>query len=32
MITINPQYIKETAGKKLVVLSQLEFDAIISGT
>lgn len=30
MITINPQYIKDTAGKKLVVLSQLEFDAIIN--
>jgi PHD/YefM family antitoxin component YafN of YafNO toxin-antitoxin module len=29
MITINPQYIKDTAGKKLVVLPAKEFDSLI---
>ena len=29
MIAINPQYIKDTAGRKLVVLSAKQFDTII---
>ena len=29
MITIHPQYIKDTAGKNLVVLQQKEFDSIM---
>jgi len=29
MITINPQYIKDTAGKKLVVLPAKQFDNIM---
>ncbi len=29
MITLNPQYIKDTAGKKLVVLSARQFNNII---
>ena len=29
MITLNPQYIKDTAGNNLVVLLQKEFDKII---
>ena len=29
MITINPQYIKDASGNKLVVLYQKEFDKII---
>lgn len=29
MITLNPQYIKDTAGKKLVVLSAKEFDNLM---
>ena len=30
MLTIHPQYIKDTAGKNLVILPQKEFDVIIS--
>ncbi|MEO5910204.1 MAG: hypothetical protein ABIP95_04910 [Pelobium sp.] len=29
MITVNPQYIKDTAGKNLVILPQNEFDHIM---
>jgi hypothetical protein len=29
MIAIHPQYIKDTAGKNLVVLAQKEFDTIM---
>ena len=29
MITINPQYIKDTAGKKLVILPAKQFDTIM---
>ena len=29
MITLHPQYIKDTAGKNLVILSQTEFDNLI---
>ncbi|MFN3640981.1 MAG: hypothetical protein ACK4UK_08680 [Flavobacterium sp.] len=29
MIQLNPQYIKDTAGKKLVVLPQKEFDRLM---
>ncbi len=29
MITINPQYIKDTAGKKLVVLPAKQFDSLM---
>jgi hypothetical protein len=29
MITIHPQYIKDTAGKNLVILPQKEFDIIM---
>jgi hypothetical protein len=29
MITIHPQYIKDTAGKNLVILPQKEFDTIM---
>jgi PHD/YefM family antitoxin component YafN of YafNO toxin-antitoxin module len=29
MVTINPQYIKDTAGKKLVVLPAKQFDSIM---
>ena len=29
MITIHPQYIKDTAGKNLVILPQKEFDTLI---
>ena len=29
MITVNPQYIKDTAGKKLVVLPAKQFDTIM---
>ena len=29
MITLHPQLIKDTAGKNLVVLPQIEFDAIM---
>lgn len=29
MLTINPQYIKDTAGKDFVVLSKQEFDSLI---
>jgi PHD/YefM family antitoxin component YafN of YafNO toxin-antitoxin module len=29
MITVNPQYIKDTAGKKLVVLSEKQFNDIM---
>lgn len=29
MITVNPQYIKDTAGKKLVVLPAKQFDSIM---
>lgn len=29
MITLNPQYIKDTAGKKLVVLPAKQFDALM---
>ncbi len=29
MLTLHPQYIKDTAGKKLVVLPQTEFDTLI---
>jgi len=29
MITINPQYIKDTAGKKLVVLPEKQFNNIM---
>lgn len=29
MITVNPQYITDTAGKKLVVLPQNEFDTMM---
>ena len=29
MTTIHPQYITDTAGKKMVILSQKEFDKII---
>ena len=29
MITLNPQYIKDTAGKKLVVLPEKQFNYII---
>jgi PHD/YefM family antitoxin component YafN of YafNO toxin-antitoxin module len=29
MITVNPQYIKDTAGKKLVVLTAKQFDSIM---
>ena len=29
MITLHPQYIKDTAGKNLVILSQIEFDSIL---
>lgn len=29
MISLNPQFIKDTAGNNLVVLSQFEFDTII---
>lgn len=29
MITVNPQYIKDTAGEKLVVLSAKQFDNIM---
>lgn len=29
MLTLHPQYIKDTAGKSLVVLSQQEFDTIV---
>jgi hypothetical protein len=29
MITINPQYIKDTAGQKLVVLSEKQFDNML---
>ena len=29
MITISPQYIKDTAGKKLVVLPAKQFDSIM---
>jgi PHD/YefM family antitoxin component YafN of YafNO toxin-antitoxin module len=29
MLTIHPQYIKDTAGKSLVVLSKQEFDTLM---
>ncbi len=29
MITVNPQYIKDTAGKQLVVLSAKQFNSIM---
>jgi PHD/YefM family antitoxin component YafN of YafNO toxin-antitoxin module len=29
MIAIHPQYIKDTAGKNLVILSQKEFDTLM---
>jgi PHD/YefM family antitoxin component YafN of YafNO toxin-antitoxin module len=29
MVTVNPQYIKDTAGKKLVVLPAKQFDSIM---
>ena len=29
MVSIRPQYIKDTAGKKMVILTQKEFDAIM---
>lgn len=29
MITLHPQYIEDTAGQKLVVLPQTEFDALL---
>jgi PHD/YefM family antitoxin component YafN of YafNO toxin-antitoxin module len=29
MITLNPQYIKDTAGKNLVILPQKEFDTLM---
>jgi PHD/YefM family antitoxin component YafN of YafNO toxin-antitoxin module len=29
MVSIHPQYIKDTAGKKMVILSKKEFDAIM---
>lgn len=29
MITLNPQYIKDTDGKNLVILLQKEFDALM---
>lgn len=29
MIEISPQYIKDTAGKKLVVLSEMHFDTLM---
>ncbi|MET4083503.1 PHD/YefM family antitoxin component YafN of YafNO toxin-antitoxin module [Pedobacter sp. UYP30] len=29
MRSINPQYIKDTAGKKLVILQQNEFDSLM---
>jgi len=29
MLTLHPQYIKDTAGKSLVVLSQTEFDTLM---
>ncbi len=29
MVTVNPQYIKDTAGKKLVVLPAKQFDGIM---
>ncbi|MEO6721116.1 MAG: hypothetical protein ABIN67_12125 [Ferruginibacter sp.] len=29
MITVNPQYIKDTAGKKLVILPAKEFNTIM---
>lgn len=29
MLTLHPQYIKDTAGKNLVVLPQHEFDTIV---
>lgn len=29
MITINPQYIKDTAGKKLVILPAKQFDSLM---
>ena len=29
MITIHPQYIKDTAGKNLVILPQKEFDSLM---
>ncbi len=29
MLTLHPQYIKDTAGNNLVILSQNEFDTII---
>ncbi|MDR0793210.1 MAG: hypothetical protein LBE82_07860 [Chitinophagaceae bacterium] len=29
MITITPQYIKDTSGKKLVVLTEKQFNALI---
>ena len=29
MLTVNPQYIKDTAGKNLVILPQKEFDSIM---
>lgn len=30
MLTIHPQYIKDSAGENLVILSQKEFDVIMS--
>ena len=30
MISLHPQYIKDTAGKNLVVLAQSEFNSLIS--
>jgi PHD/YefM family antitoxin component YafN of YafNO toxin-antitoxin module len=29
MVTVNPQYIKDTAGKKLVVLPAKQFDSMM---
>ncbi|MEQ1552703.1 MAG: hypothetical protein ABL929_00925 [Ferruginibacter sp.] len=29
MVTLNPQYIQDTAGKKLVILAEKQFDTIM---